>query len=74
MIGSIAVAPNFLSTLGVRPRYGRPFDSQDVRQPGRSVLLTYGSWRDRFGADAKIVGQSVMIAGYQRDVVGVLEI
>jgi putative ABC transport system permease protein len=72
LIGNIAVAPNFLNTLGVRPIYGRPFDSRDLSQPGRSVLLTYQSWRDRFGGNLGVIGQSMMIAGYQRDIVGVL--
>jgi putative ABC transport system permease protein len=72
LIGNIPVAPNFLNTLGVRPAYGRAFDTRDVVQPGRSVLLTYQSWRDRFGGDVGVLGQSMMIAGYPRDIVGVL--
>jgi predicted permease len=72
LIGNIPVAPSFLNTLGVRPLYGRSFDSSDLLQPGRAVLLTYSSWRNRFGGDPRLIGQSAMIAGYQRDVVGVL--
>jgi hypothetical protein len=36
------------------------------------VILTYTSWRNRFGGDIRIVGQSAMIAGHQREIVGVL--
>ena len=72
LIGNIAVTPSFLETLGVRPVYGRAFDSRDALQPGRPVILTFGSWQNRFGADMRVIGQSVMIAGYQREIVGVL--
>ena len=72
LIGNIPVAPSFLSVLGVRPLYGRRFDSGDLLQPGRAVVLMYSSWRNRFRGDFGVIGQSLMIAGYQRDVLGVL--
>jgi putative ABC transport system permease protein len=72
LIGHIGVAPNFLNALGVRPLLGRPFDSSDLQKPGRAVLLTYSCWQNRFRADRRAIGQSVMLAGYQREVVGVL--
>ena len=71
-IGTIALASDFLTTLGVRPAHGRLFDSHDAFQPGRAVILTYGCWTERFGGNSGVVGQSVTLAGETRDVVGVL--
>ena len=44
-VGTIAIASDFLTTLGVQPQRGRPFDSSDLQQPGRAVILTHESWR-----------------------------
>jgi predicted permease len=72
LIGNIAVAPNFLAMLGIRPLYGRAFEESDALQPGRAVLLAYASWRNRFGGERRVVGQSMTMAGYPRDIIGVL--
>jgi predicted permease len=72
LIGTIAVAPNFLDVLGVRPYIGRSFDARDTQEPGVNVLLTHGSWRDRFGGKRDVVGQSIVISGTTRRIVGVL--
>ena len=72
LIGTIAVTPNFLTLLGVRPHIGRSFNTGDEEQPGRSVILTHSSWLTRFGADPFVVGREVTLGGASRQVVGVL--
>jgi predicted permease len=63
---------NLFAVLGVQPRMGRSFRS-DEEQPGHGdvVILTDGLWR-RFGADPRILGRSIMMDGKPYVVVGVL--
>jgi predicted permease len=72
LIGSIAVSADFLPALGVRAVSGRSFTIADEEDAGRAIILTYSSWRSRFGGDPSVIGQSVTLAGYVREVVGVL--
>ncbi len=63
----------FFDTLGVQPMLGRIF-SEEEDQPGRDgvVILGYGVWRQRFGGDPKIVGQTLNMNGKPRTVIGVM--
>ena len=65
--------PGFWTVLGVAPVLGRTFTEQE-NQPGRDgvVLLGYGLWRERFGGDPKIVGQTFNLNGRPRTVIGVM--
>src|SRR6185312_3428541 len=46
-------------TLGVAPMLGRNFTAEEERRGSDQVaILTYATWRDRFGADQKVVGRS----------------
>src|SRR5687768_951628 len=59
-----AASANFFSVLGVQPFLGRTFQPDEDKQGAdRVVVLTYGMWQQRFGADQNIVGQSVTING-----------
>src|SRR5579862_525118 len=63
----------FFDALGVQPALGRLF-TQEEDQPGRDavVILGYGVWRRRFGADRKIIGQTLILNGKPRTVIGVM--
>jgi len=63
----------FFDALGVRPALGRIF-TEEEDQPGRDavVILGYGVWRQRFGGDPKIVGQTLIMNGKPRTVTGVM--
>jgi putative ABC transport system permease protein len=58
------VTASFFPTLGVAPLLGRGFVAED-EQPGgdRSVLLSEGLWRQRFGADPSVLGRTLLLDG-----------
>jgi putative ABC transport system permease protein len=67
------VSAGFFRTLGVVPTLGRDFrPSDDALHGPKVVILSYGLWRRRFGADGAIVGQQVRLDGDSYTVIGVL--
>src|SRR5215469_6426500 len=67
------ISSNLFSLLGVKPFLGRTFLSDEDRPEGaRVVLLSYGLWRRRFGADAALIGHSIDINGTSYTVIGVM--
>ena len=69
----MAVTPEFLTILGVRPALGRLF-APDEEQPGKGavVILTDWYWRRHFNADPKIIGRTLRVGVDNLIVVGVL--
>lgn len=67
------LSANFLPLLGVRPAIGRVFLPGDAL-PGndRVALLSDHLWRNRFGADAAIVGRTITLDGRPFRVIGVM--
>jgi len=67
------VTSNFFSLLGVRPILGRSFLFEEEK-PGAShvVILDYQFWQQRFGSDANVVDQSIVMNERSYAVVGVL--
>jgi len=67
------VSEGFFDILGVNPLYGRTFLPEE-HQAGNSRVIIVGEalWRQRFGADPKIVGQSLLLNGQPHEVVGVM--
>ena len=59
--------------LRVPPLIGRAFTAEDDT-PGtpETVILGHGYWTRRFGADPKIVGQTLRIDGRPREIIGVM--
>lgn len=69
----VGVEQNFLSFLGVRPLLGRNFVAEECKWNGTpAVILTYGLWERRFGADRNIIGRSITLNDRATTVVGVL--
>ncbi|MCY4121534.1 MAG: ABC transporter permease, partial [Acidobacteria bacterium] len=69
----MAVSPALLRLLGAMPRLGRLFTDEEARQGADGVvLLSYGAWTRRFGANPNVVGTVVDVRGERRTVVGVL--
>jgi len=67
------VTGNFLDVLGVHPRLGRGFSTEECQRNGpRAVILTDAFWKRRFHADPDILGRSLEINKSSWTVVGVL--
>jgi putative ABC transport system permease protein len=67
------VSANFFSTLGVQPELGRTFTDEEGRPEGRAVvMLSDAMWRNRFGGDPNIIGQTITLDTTPHTIVGVL--
>jgi putative ABC transport system permease protein len=67
------VSASFFTMLGVTLLLGRNF-TPDEDQPGsgRTVILSYGLWQQRFGGAENILGQALKLSNETYTVVGVL--
>ncbi|MEO5895248.1 MAG: ABC transporter permease [Vicinamibacterales bacterium] len=67
------VSASLFQLLGVSPALGRAFVADDNR-PGKThvTVLSHTLWRERFGADARIVGKQIVLDGESYEVVGVM--
>ena len=72
VVGSF-VSSNFFQLFEVNPQLGRSFTPHDER-PGaeREVVLSYGTWKTRFGGDANILGRQLTLNGEPFTVIGVM--
>ena len=62
-----------LPTLEVQPALGRGFTAEDDNPKStRTVMLSDGYWKSRFGGDRSVIGRRIMVDGDAREVVGVL--
>ncbi len=64
---------NLFSVLGVNALLGRTFTPEDSK-PGQNtvVVLGYGLWRRRFGADPNVIGRKVILNAMDYTVIGVM--
>lgn len=66
------VSGDFFRTLGVRPLAGRWFLPEDDRpQAEKTVVLSAGLWRRRFGGDAGVLHRRIVLDGVPYAVIGV---
>jgi predicted permease len=67
------VSAGYFNVLGVRPRIGRGFSSEEDRSGGpQAVVLSHHTWQQMFGANPDIVGSGVLLRGEPYTVVGVM--
>ena len=67
------VSDGFFHTLGVTPLLGRDFrPGEDKPGQPKIAMLSYGTWKTRFGARREVVGKTVSLTGEPYTVVGVL--
>ena len=69
----LIVSSGFFVNLGVQPAIGRGFTPDDEHWGAHQVaVISDGLWKRRFGQNAAIVGQSMLIDGQPHTIVGVL--
>jgi putative ABC transport system permease protein len=70
------VTHNLFNLLGVSPIHGRSFQPEDDKAGGGSdgltVLLSWESWQQYFGGEAKVVGQTITLNERKYTVIGVM--
>jgi putative ABC transport system permease protein len=72
-IQAAPVAPGFFSILRVQPLLGRTFTPDDDRPgQGHVVVLGHALWRERYGADPRVVGRNIVLDGETYSVIGVM--
>jgi predicted permease len=72
-ISAVLASRSFFDTLGVTLEIGRWFDA-DETTPGSGtsvIVLGHETWRDRFGGNRSVLGQSVRIADRPYEIIGV---
>jgi predicted permease len=66
------VSGTYFQVLGVRAALGRLIvPDDDKRGDGPVAVLSYDYWRTRFGADPKVVGQTVTVNNNKLTIIGV---
>ena len=69
----LSVTHRLLPILDVQPALGRRFTaSDDDPKSERTVMLTDGYWKSRFGGDRSVLGRRIMVDGDAREIIGVL--
>jgi predicted permease len=68
------VSGNYFDVLGANALFGRTLSRDDDRAPGAHpvVVLDYGYWKSRFGADRSILNQTVTLNSHPMTIVGVM--
>ena len=72
-IRGLLVAGNYFSALGAEMALGRAFAPEECQTPGASpvVVLSHRFWQRRFGADAGLIGKTVILNRQPFTVIGV---
>lgn len=72
-LNAVAVSTNFFETLAVPTLKGRSFLPEDAQHQDRgSVVLSYGLWQAKFGADPQALGQDLLLDGKSYTVIGIM--
>jgi len=67
------VTDGVLPSLGIKPLVGRWFTrSDDAPKAPDTVILSWGYWQRRFGADPSIIGRRILVDARAHEVIGVL--
>jgi predicted permease len=72
-VSGLRVSANFFTVLGVQPFLGRTFlPEEEIRGKDHEVILNYGLWQRRYGADRSLLGKTIKVDGEDFTVVGVM--
>jgi putative ABC transport system permease protein len=73
MLDTVVVTPEIFSLLQARPLSGRAFSAEDGNKGAAAVvILSENLWRNRFGADPRILGSSINLDQSPFTVVGIM--
>lgn len=65
------VSPNYFTALGIAPKWGRTFTEKEAADYA-PVVLSFGFWKQYFGADRGVVGSQVRLSNGIVTIAGVL--
>ncbi|MBV9294663.1 MAG: ABC transporter permease [Acidobacteriaceae bacterium] len=67
------VSGSYFGMLGVKPEFGRFFDSHDERGPNSApyIVLSDAFWRSHFGGDRRIIGKTVDLNKQPFTIIGI---
>src|SRR6266487_2743141 len=67
------VTANYFDALGVQPILGRGFRPEEGtgRNAHPVTVISYRTWKDRYGGDPNIIGRTQILNGVQHTIVGV---
>jgi predicted permease len=69
----VPAEPTLFEVLRVQPFMGRPFNAEDAtEEQSTAAILSYDTWRARFGADPGILGRTIELDGTPIEIVGVM--
>src|SRR5262249_8282580 len=72
-VRTLVVTYGTLPAIGVQPAIGRWFsEADDTPATQETVILSYGYWQSRLGADPAVLGRMVTIDSRPRQVIGVM--
>jgi len=66
------ITDGYFEALATRPAIGRMFAPEDYAEGRHVAIISDALWRQRFGSDPLVVGQTIEIDGFVTEVVGVL--
>jgi putative ABC transport system permease protein len=66
------LTPDAISLLGIKPARGRVFTPEDAVPENRSVIISDGLWRRRFGGDPDVLGRTILVGDRLHPIVGVM--
>src|SRR6266513_3014234 len=67
------VSANYFDALGVKPILGRGFrpEEGEGRNAHPVTVISYRTWKDRYGGDPNIIGRTQYLNGVQHTIIGV---
>jgi predicted permease len=72
-VQSMLVTHQTLPMLGVTPFLGRSFTPEEDSPDGpQTAVLGHAYWQDNFGGDRSVLGQTIVVNGVSREIVGVM--
>jgi len=73
LVRGAVVSGNYFDVLGVKAQIGRTFLPEEDRTPNSHpvAVIGYGLWQRRFGADSKVIGQTITLNEHEFSIIGI---